>query len=409
QESSVFWFDMSAGLVLAAVLIALAPVVAAFYGHPVLRQLMLVSAAQVVVTAAGSVPSALLVRALRFREIFLVGVAAAILSGAVGVGLAVLDFGVWALSLQAFTAAFVTTAMVWIVGGWRPRMAFDWIESRPLFRFGSHLVVTGFLDVLYMQGFALIVGKLHGVRELGLYNRAQQTQWLPSAILMQIIGRVTLPLFAGRIHDVEALARAVRRSMRLTMVINVPVMVGLAALSDLVLYLLFGSDWTGAAPILSVLAVAGLFYPTGLINLQALLAQDRSQYYLWLTVLKQGLGIAAVAVGSFFGIMGLAYAMVAYCLLSFLINARPSHTFLGYGALAQVKDLLPIFALGGAMGVLVILVRPLLGLGPVLDLLVLTAIGASFYLGAALLVRLKALADAFTLVLQLVPERLRTR
>jgi O-antigen/teichoic acid export membrane protein len=409
QESSIFWFDVGAGAAIALLLILAAPFVAAFYGFDVLRQLMLVSAAQVVTVAAGSVPQALLVRSLRFKPLFFVGAGAAVLSGAVGIGLAASGYGVWALSLQALTAALATTTMLWIVGGWRPAFAFNWRETRPLFRFGSHLVITGFLDVLYMQGFALIVGKLYGVRDLGLYNRAQQTQWLPSGVLMQIIGRVTLPLFATRTDDPEALRRAVRRSMRLTMVVNVPVMVGLAVLSDLVLVLLFGEAWRDAAPILSVLAVAGLLYPTALINLQALLAQDRSHYYLWLTVVKQGIGVLAVAVGSFFGIMGLAYAMVAYCLVGFVINAWPSRTFLGYGPLAQVKDLLPVFALGAAMGAAVMLVRPFLGFGAFLDLVALTAIGGGFYLGAALLLRIEALDDAMDLGLQLFPERIRRR
>jgi O-antigen/teichoic acid export membrane protein len=408
QESSIFWFDVGAGIVIALLLVSIAPLVAAFYGQAVLRQLMLVAAAQVVVTAAGSVPSALLVRSLRFREMFFVGGCAAMVSGAIGIGLAASGFGVWALSAQAFSMALVTTAMLWIVGGWRPLLSFDWAGSRPLFRFGSHLVVTGFLDVLYMQGFALIIGKSHGVREVGLYNRAQQTQVLPSTILLQIIGRITLPLFAARHDDVEGLARAVRRALRLTMVLNVPAMVGIAALSDLVLYLLFGPAWTGAAPILSVLAIAGLVHPTSLINLQALLAQDRSRYYLWLTVIKQAVGVLSVIVGSFFGIMGLAYAMLAYSLFGFLVNAQPSHTFLGYGAVRQLRDLLPILALGGAMGALVMLIRPLLGLGPVLDLAVLTAIGGTFYFGAAILLRLEALNDAIALGLRLLPERLRS-
>jgi teichuronic acid exporter len=407
QESSIFWFDVVAAIVIALFLIALSPFIAAFYGYPILQPLMGVAAAQIVVTAAGSVPSALLVRKLRFRAMFFIGAAAATLSGAVGIGLALAGFGVWALSLQAFTMALTTTLMLWAVGGWRPLPRFDWRATRPLFRFGSHLVVTGFLDVLYLQGFALIVGKLFGVREVGLYNRAQQTQWLPSGVLMQIIGRITLPMFAARTDDPEALKRAVRRAMRLTMVINVPVMVGLAALSDLILFLLFGRAWISAAPILSVIAIAGLLHPTALINLQALLAQDRSHYYLWLTVLKQGVGVTAVTIGSFFGIMGLAYAMVAYCLVGFVINAWPSRTFLGYGPLAQVKDLLPILALGAAMGALVLLARPYIDLGPVLDFVLLVLLGATFYLGAAIMLRIEALDDAFDLGLQLFPERLR--
>jgi teichuronic acid exporter len=303
--------------------------------------------------------------------------------------------------------ALTSTAMLWIVGGWRPLARFDRHSSRPLFRFGGHMVVTGFLDVLYMQGFALIVGKLHGVREVGLYNRAQQTQWVPSGVLMQVIGRITLPLFAARAADDEALRRAVRRSIRLTMAINAPIMTGLALTSDLVIKLLFGPAWAEAAPILSVLAIAGLLYPTALINIQALLAQDRSRYFLWMTVIKQGVGVAAVAIGSFFGVMGLAYAVFAYCLVGFVINAWPARRFLRYGPVAQALDLLPILLLAGAMGALLAAMRPFLDVAPLVELAILTAVGAILYVGAALTVRLEAMDDALGLGLQLLPERIR--
>jgi O-antigen/teichoic acid export membrane protein len=77
-------------------------------------------------------------------------------------------------------------------------------------------------------------------------------------------------------------------------------------LSDAIISVLFGENWAPSASILSILALAGLFWPIQVISLQSLLARGDSRGYLRLTVAKQGFGVAATVVGSGFGVQGLA-------------------------------------------------------------------------------------------------------
>lgn len=385
EESSVFWWNLTASLGFAGLLLIAAPFIAQVYGYPILADLMPFAAAQVVFSALGAVQTARLSRELRFRQLAVAGLSSSVISASVAVAAAWWGAGVWALAMQMATLAGVNSLSLWIVSGWRPNGHFRISTIKPLFGFGIHLSLSSVLDVVNAQGFALIVGKLHGVRDLGLFYRASGTQVLPSTILANVIGRVALPLFSARAHAPDALRRGARMCMRLGMLLNVPAMTGLVVLSDLVVLVLFGEKWSPAAPILSILSVAGMLLPLHVVNLQILLAQGRSDRYLRIELAKKVTGIPCIVIGSLFGIEGLAYSVIVSGVLSFFMNAYYTRKSLGYGTFAQLADVSAAFVPSLMMAFVVIAARSYIHLPPLLELITLVGIGGVVYCAMALL------------------------
>lgn len=379
EESVIFWWDLGASLVLGLVLIAAGSAIAAFFDQPVLRPLMFLAAAQLVFSALGVVQAALLTRQLRFDLLAKTGVAAAIISGVFGVVAAVMGAGVWALALQVTAFALINSLSLWFVSGWRPLAHFRFGTIRSLFGFGAWVSIGSVMDVLYTHGIALLIGKLHGVRDLGFYNRGAATQALPSAGLSAIISRIALPLLSSKQDDPEALRRGLRLAIGCVMLLNLPIMIGLVLLSDLVVIVLFGERWLPAAPILAILAVGGILFPLHLINLQLVLARGQSRTFMRNEVAKKSIGITCVIVGSFFGVIGLAWSQVVYSVLAFLVNAQPAHRDLGYGALRQLRDIGGIFLATLAMAITVYFLRGMLATGPLVTLTICTLVGAAVY------------------------------
>jgi O-antigen/teichoic acid export membrane protein len=395
EESSVFWWNLLASLLFAALLVAIGPAVSRFYGYPVLAPLMLLAAAQVVLSALGAVQTALLTRSLRFADLTKAGLASTIVAGAAGVGAALLGWGVWALAIQVATMAAVNSLVLWWVSDWRPSFHFRLRTIRHLLAFGSWFSLSSALEVLYNQGFALILGKLYGARELGIYNRAASTQLLPTGILAAIIGRLALPLFSERAKDPGALRRGLKTALGFAMLVNLPMMTGVALLPDLIIHVLFGEKWLGAAPILAILAWSGLIVPMHVLNLQVILAEGRSSTYFRVEVAKKLLGIAALVIGSFYGIFGLAYSYLAVAILALFINVEPVRRSLGYGVLAQLADLKGVIAATALMAAAVLLLRSMVDLGSAPSLLLLTAVGAGTYCAAGFALRVRAFAEGW--------------
>lgn len=408
EESSVFWWNVAGSIVFAAGLVALGPFLGSFYHAPALPGLMIVAAGMTVTASLGGVQTALLTRELRFDLITRAGVVSSLTSAAAAVGAAWMGAGIWALAIQMATAAGTYTAMIWLVGPWRPLLHFRLATIRRLLGFGGWLSLSTALETLYTQGFALLLGKLYGLRELGLYNRAAGTQQLPATVFSAVIARVAFPLLSLRNDDPAAMRAGLRRANDFTMLVNVPVMVGLALLPDLVIEVLFGAKWLPAAPILAILAWSGAVFPLHVINLQALLAQGRTRTYFRVEFTKKAVGLSAVLVGSFFGVFGLALAQLGASIIALAINTAPTGRSLGYGLFGQLRDIAGIVWAAGVMAVVVVVLRPVVALSPLPQLAVLMAAGGVSYAAAGLLFPNRsfreALATARALILRKLPD-----
>lgn len=380
EESAIFWWNLIASILFGLAIILAGPALASFFDQPVLGALVFVAATQLVFAAAGAVHTALLTRDLRFDLLTKASLVSSLGSGAVAIAAAAMGGGVWALALQIVTMTLLNTAALWFAVAWRPSLHFRFHTIRELFGFGAWVSVGNVLEVLYTNGFALLVGKLHGVRDLGFYNQASATQLLPSSALSTIVGRVSLPLLASNQDDPDALRSNLRLAIRCVMLVNLPAMVGLALLSDLVITVLFGSRWLPAAPILSILALGGILFPLHVINLQLVLARGQSATFMKNEIIKKSLGIICVVVGSLFGIVGLAWSQVVYSALGFVVNAGPARRDLDYGLLRQLSDLAGIAAVTLVMAVSVYFLRATLSAtSPLVTLAACTLSGVAIY------------------------------
>ena len=380
DESTVFWINVILGLVVSAALGLSAGLIASFYQSPILEVLTWVMAANVLLAALGSIHSTLLTKALNFRVQLKIGAFAAIVSGAIAIWLAWLGFGVWALAAQTLAATASTTLLLWWAHEWRPSREFSAASARRLFKFGGFLLASSILDIVYTRFYTVLIGRMFGVRELGYYGRADAIKQLPVGVLSGILSRVAFPIFAAAANDPAQLRRGVQLSVRGMMLLNLPMMIGLAAIAEPALITLLGEKWLPAAPIMQVLCLAGVFWPLHVINLNVLLAQGHSGLFFRLEVVKKCLGIALLGVGTFFGVMGIAWSTVAFGVIAFGINAHYSKKFLGYGALAQVKDFAPIAGVSAAMGILVALASSVWSPLPALESLALSVLGAGIYI-----------------------------
>jgi O-antigen/teichoic acid export membrane protein len=379
QETTIFWINMAIATAGGLILIAVAPVVASFYGQPALRLLILAVVAQIFFFALGSVHTALLTRSLHFRQLTVAGVTSTIAGGLAAIAAALAGAGVWALATQYVVGAAVNTLLLWLLSPWRPRRAIGVRETLPLIRSGSLMSLSGILEVLYSQGFVLLIGKFYGMRDVGLYSRAQSTQFFPSSIISMVIARIAIPLFAAKVGDPEALRRGLRLAIRMVMIINLPVMAGVAVLAGPLIHTLFGAQWDEAAPITTILALAGALLPLHVLNLQLLLAQGEARTFLNIEVKKKSVGVILVLAGGYFGIYGVAWSQIAFSVLVLPLNTQPTARTIGYGVFAQLRDLADIVLATAVMIVALILLGQVLVLPAPLFLAVAVPAGAFVY------------------------------
>lgn len=343
DESTVFWANLSLAGTMAGILALLAPWLAGFYSQPGLQALTYVMAANVFVNALTAVHVAMLTKRLDFRPILHAGLLGSLLSGGVAVVMALRGHGTAALVGQAMTMSVVTAAVLWWCTDWRPLRVFDRDSARRLFGFGSYVFLANLSDIVFLRLYTLLAGKLFGIREVGLYNRAEATQQFPVELVSSIAARVALPMLSAT-ESTEQFRQGVRTGLRSLMVVNVPLLLGLAAVAQPAVALVLGDQWDAVVPLLQILCIAGALWPIHMMNVQALMARGQARLALILEVVKKSVGVTVLVLGAAtLGLEGLAWGQVVFGLFAVVANTHYTGKLIGYGLAAQVRDVAPAF------------------------------------------------------------------
>lgn len=389
DETTVFIFSTGASAMVALALWFAAPAIAAFYAQPLLTPLTRLLLFVLPLSALAAVPDALLTQRLDFKSRAKAEIVASLCSGALAIVLAWRGFGVWSLAWQSIVAIGVRALLLWIYTGWRPRGRFDPRAFRSLGGFGGYMLMANLLNTISLRLQSLLIGRLFDSRALGYYTLAQSTQMAPAQFMSGVLNRVGLPVFSTVADRREKLVSALRLSLRVAIFVFVPCMVGIAVVAKALITVLYGARWAPAAPLLAVLALATTFWPLHVLNLAAIGARGRSDLVFRLEVIKRVFSIGAIVAGSFYGVMAIAWAVLASGLFGVIVNTWYSHKLLGYGVVAQLGDQSATLLLSACAALVAWLVSHWLTHAP-LALAVAIVSAATTYFGAAALFKVSA-------------------
>lgn len=386
--SSVFYLSLLLASLLYIILFNAAPLIATFYNLPKLILVIRVLSITLFFGAINSIQNAVIAKKMQFKKLFYSGVGAIIVSGIVGIYLAYLGFGVWALVGQQLINQSITTMILWFTVKWRPRLLFSIKRVKSLFSFGWKLLVSSLLDTIYNNLRSLLIGKIYSPTQLAFYNRGQQ---FPSLIVSNIdssIQSVMFPVLASQQENKLRVKDMVRRSIVTSSFIIFPLMVGLAVTAEPLTKVLLTNKWLPAVPFLQILCVAYAIWPIHTANLQAINALGRSDIFLRLEVIKKIVGITILGISIPFGIYAMALGEVLVGIISTFINAYPNKKLLDYSYKEQWKDIMPSLLLSLVMGSIVYNLK-WFALSAGLTLIVQIFVGAFLYIGLAKIFKLE--------------------
>ncbi|PPH84917.1 MOP flippase family protein [Rathayibacter sp. AY1D9] len=410
ELSSVFWLNLSVGLlVTVAVLLGAAPI-ASLLGSAAAAPVLSVASLVFVGSAAGQVPRAVLEKGIRFRAVAVSETIALVGGFAVTVCLAVSGAGAlsYAWGLVATAALRSVLALVQARRWFRLRFRFRIRETARFLSFGVFQTLDGIVNYLGSNAGSLAIGRLLGPAQLGGYTLGYNLAVNLPARVNPIVTRVMFPVFSSIQHDRERVARNHLRVTAVLSMASIPPLMLVALRSEEIVRLFYGPGWGWIAGMTSALTVVGavraIGNPVGFI----LMAMDRVRFGLVVNIVKTAITVPMIVGGGvLFGLDGLIGGLLLSSALGFAVTCAVLRVVLGVrlGAFLRACAAGPLLA--APMAIVLLLLR-LLPEGAPLRLLPVELALAGLVLGAtALLAPGRDIAEARSLVLSRLPARLR--
>ena len=343
--NTVFISNLGMSLLLYAIIYVCSPAIANFFDRQELVALTRVSSLGMIIGALALVQQTRLTKRIDFKTQTKITIIASVTSGVIGIGMALLDFGVWALVAQQLSSTSLRTILLWFYNKWIPQLRFSSQSFHELFGFGWKMMISSLLDTIWKELYQVIVGKFYSPATLGQYTRAKQFSQLFSSNLTTVVQRVTYPVLSNIQDDKERMVSAYRRIIKTTMFITAVSMFFLGAISEPLLYCLIGPKWHEAATYLPLICISGSLYPLHAINLNMLQVQGRSDLFLGLEIAKKIIGLLPLSVCIFYGVLPMLYVNLVTGLICYFLNSYFPGKLLGYTSWMQLKDIAPSYGL----------------------------------------------------------------
>ncbi len=383
---TVFWFNVLISVACYVVLFFCSPLIARFYGMPLLSSILRVSALTLIISAFAGVHRSLLQAEMKFKLLTMVNLLSVISAGIVGIIMAFMGFEVWALVGQNLTLTTVSTLCILAKIHWRPSFLISRASFKEFFAFGSKLLASSLLDTIYSNVYSIVIGKVYKAADLAFYNRAHTLGALTSSLPTTVLQSVTYPTLCRLQDDEEALKQGYRRMLRMSAFIIFPLCLGMGAVAFPLIKVVYTDVWMYAATLLSILVFSQMWYPIHAINLNYLIVKGRSDLFFRLEVIKKIQGVIVLCITVPMGLEAMCYGTIVTSLLSLVWNTHYTGKFLKMSIWSQLNDFKGTLLLCAVMYLAARGVAWYIG-NNILSLICSVATGAVIYVGGALLFR----------------------
>ncbi len=353
--STVLWFNLGAATLLYLILFVCAPLIAdCFQGDQRLIPLSRVMFLSLILNASAIVQTNRLMKAMDVRMVAVSNSLGLILGGGVGIVLAVTGYGAWAIVWQTIVLAAGKSLVLWTSTRWRPLMRFSWSALRSYFGIGSKMMLTSFLNTVFLNIYSFFIGHSVGLASLGYYTQGDKWSKMGITSISQVLTASFLPALSAVQDSPERFRAMVSKMNRFTSYLLFPAMLGLMAMAKPIFHTLFGDKWDPSIILFQLLLLRGIFTVLNSLYNNYLLALGHGGAIVKLEIVRDVAAVIALAVtfpfmaltmpgDPVYGLRILLWGQIAATLLTWVASFIVTVRVTGVGPWRFITDMLPYF------------------------------------------------------------------
>lgn len=343
--SSIFLFNLLVSVSIYFILFIFAPFIAQYFKNAELILIIRVLSLTIFFGAFSSVQVATFLKEMKFKQLSLIQIPAIIISGSLGIYLALNNFGVWSLVWMSLIQSITSTLLYIYFGSWRINIQFNKPNFLSHINFSYKIALVDIVEQIFNYIYNLLIWKWYSLSELGFYTRAITLRDLPINNISMALNKITYSMFADISDKLERQKKMFTLFIKISLYMLMPFLLLAILIAKPLFIFLLSEKWLGAVEYFQILCIAGIFIPINKFTLNIINIAGRSDIFLKAEILKRVVFIAGLVISIPFGIKGMLYFQVLFSLLSFWINSFYTERFIHISFLGILKLLIPIFIL----------------------------------------------------------------
>lgn len=293
--STVLWFNIGIATLLYVILWFCAPLIAwCFQNDPRIIPLSRVMFLSFIINATAIVQTNRLMKKMDVKMIAISNTIGLIISGVVGITLALTGYGAWAIVWQTITLATIKSLILWFTSHWLPSLKFSWTALKSFFSVGSGMMITSFLNTLFQNIYSFFIGNRVGLVSLGYYTQSDKWSKMGIMSISQILTSSFLPVLSQVQDDAERFSRTTAKMNRFTAYILFPAIGFLIVMSTPIFHLLFGEKWDPSIMLFQLLLIRGIFTVLNSLYNNYIISLGKARLVVYMEVVRDCASLIAL-------------------------------------------------------------------------------------------------------------------
>lgn len=318
-----------------------APLIANIYDNQLLIPLLRVMGLLFYINAFKSVICAYVSNNLDFKKFFFATIVGTVISGIIGIVLAMQGFGAWALVAQQLSNSFIDTILLFFTNKLRIKFVYSFTKLKGHFRFGWKLFISSLISTAFIESRPLIVGIKFTPTDLAFYNKGHTYPSIINSTIGSTLSGVMFPTLSKLNKNVNAVLAATRRFVKTATFIIFPTMLGFAVVSHNLVELLLTSKWLDIVPYMQIFCFTYMFNLIQVGGGQSINAMGRTDVTLIKEIVTKSLFFIIIVLFVFISPSPIIFAIsnVACTVVSMSICVIANKKVLGYNYRYQLLDI----------------------------------------------------------------------
>lgn len=358
-----------------------APFIAQFYEMDIICPILRVLGLRLLISGVNSIQRAWIQKRMLFRRFFISTSFGTVISAFVGISMAYMGMGAWALVAQYLTNSFIDTTVLLITNDWKPQLQFSWNRAKSMLSYGWKVLLTTVVYTIETDLRSLIIGKQFGSADLAYYDQGKKFPNLLVTNINTSISNVIFPVLSKSQDDLSQMRNICRRSIKTSTYLLAPLLIGLIAVATEFVQVILSEKWLPCVPYLQILTLVFLVRPLTTTCQQAIMSTGRSDITLKIMILINltDVILLLMAVFAFKSVIMIAVGALITEIVSLGLFMKYVKRCIEYTYIEQLLDIGPSLFLAISMGIIVYCVG-LLKIDASLLLVVQIIIGSIYYI-----------------------------